>query len=1600
MKSFRSIRTFTLLFVCIALTITGLPLKSAYSATLDPEYDTARGKWFDMLAGGLYDASDPDIAAAIQSITAKAQDNWKSMNKVPAGRTYLWSDLAANSTNPTHIRLSYQKLYEMALAYQTAGSSLQGDPGLRDSVLEGLEFLYGSYYNNSVTPYGNWWEWEIGAPLALNDSVVLMYDELSSAAVQNYMNAIQHFAAGPKDTGANRVWSCAITIGRGILSQDETLIRKGVNGLSPVFGYVTSGDGFYEDGSFIQHEKFAYNGSYGLSLIENLSTALYLVTGTSWDVTDPASENVYRWVNDSFIPFVYKGALMDMVRGRDISVFSRQDHATGHRMIAAIVKIAQSAPEQEALRYKSMIKYWLQNDTTHSVYENQSIDFIQRTKAIMANPHISPAKEPVQTKIYSAMDRAVHLRPGFGIGISMFSKRIANFETTNGQNLKGWYTGAGMTYLYNGDSNQYGENYWPTVNAYRMPGTTAVNGKPMTAESLSPQTWAGGTALSEGFGTVGLSFEHLGADVTSAMQAKKSWFLFDDEMVALGTGITSTYGSNDVETIVENRKINTAGDNPLTVNGILKPSTAGWSETMTGVKWAHLAGSSPGSDIGYYFPGVATIEGLREERSGKWFDISKYSGVLEPGNPTHTNRFLNLYFNHGTAPTDASYAYALLPNQTAAQVSSYAGNPDFIVLANNSSVQAVKEKKLHAVGANFWTQTEQSVDIIKSSGKAAVMVKENPGSDLFLAVSDPNQPASGTVTLTLDKSARSVLSADPRITVQRLSPFIQVTVDVGGSKGQPIEAKFALETSNAVHIEAEEYSKMSGIRRTSTTDVNGAYHISGSNGSWAAYKQLDFGPGTPDINLRMATANSGGTLELRMDSETGPLVGSLAVKSTGGWSAWSTITVPLTGANGIHDLYLLLKRPDTLGVASINWLEYQWRDDTSDKTPPIIHLAPDTTEPSGRDIIVTADIQDDSGISVTRWTYGDQPVSYFASGGTALERASVTGTTYYSFNAQHNGVYTVYAQDLAGNEAVSTLKIDNITRGQPAILLIPSPTLPTSGNVSVIAAVNVQSGLASLKYDWGQFDMAHFTKGGGIILSDPSVPIEATENGWITVYIRDGAGNEKLQQIQVSNIDRDKPLLTLLGESVVQIAQGSNYQDDGVIAEDATEGDLASRVIVTGNPVDTSKSGIYKIYYDVTDTAGNAADRVERTVKVTTADKPASQPQWPAGSSLDITDIAPTSLKLNWPYATDDTGVAGYRLYVNGTELADIPGDESSYTLTGLTPDTKYNVKLTAYNPDDLENEGLTLVVYTLRSSGDGGSTGSITSGSALVSPGNTALQQVELHADGQILPLSFILLEKEWVYRAETRLSSAAIKAVPADSTAVIRLKNAQVDEHGLVLLREGDNVFEIEVSTADGASRIYPLIIHRTAAEPAGTVPVLTDLSGHWAEQSVSDALSDGIISGYPDGSFRPDQPVTRAEFAVLLMKALHLEAGSAELAFTDRSLIGAWAQGAISAAVESKVIKGYSDGSFKPASVLSRAEMAVMIARALGQEPASHKAADFEDHSSIPEWAAGSVQLLGRLGIVNGRGGNLFQPQAPATRAEVVVTLQRMLEQQVDL
>jgi len=167
-----------------------------------------------------------------------------------------------------------------------------------------------------------------------------------------------------------------------------------------------------------------------------------------------------------------------------------------------------------------------------------------------------------------------------------------------------------------------------------------------------------------------------------------------------------------------------------------------------------------------------------------------------------------------------------------------------------------------------------------------------------------------------------------------------------------------------------------------------------------------------------------------------------------------------------------------------------------------------------------------------------------------------------------------------------------------------------------------------------------------------------------------------------------------------------------------------------------------------------------------------------------------------------------------------------------------------------------------------------------------------------------------------------------------------------------------------------------------------VFPDVSlDYWAAAQIADLVERGIVGGYPDGTFKPEAQVTRSQFAKMLCLALGMAGGGAS-DFSDAQ--GHWAEEYISALAMRGVVGGYPDGTFKPEAQISRAEICAIISRALDltQGPEQVAFPDITDH-----WAASDIRLIASNAIVNGYTDGTFKPNASAKRSEVSAIIYRM-------
>ncbi len=165
------------------------------------------------------------------------------------------------------------------------------------------------------------------------------------------------------------------------------------------------------------------------------------------------------------------------------------------------------------------------------------------------------------------------------------------------------------------------------------------------------------------------------------------------------------------------------------------------------------------------------------------------------------------------------------------------------------------------------------------------------------------------------------------------------------------------------------------------------------------------------------------------------------------------------------------------------------------------------------------------------------------------------------------------------------------------------------------------------------------------------------------------------------------------------------------------------------------------------------------------------------------------------------------------------------------------------------------------------------------------------------------------------------------------------------------------------------------------------------YWAYDYITELSGKGIINGYGDGTFRPESNITRAELTAVICRAMgpaDPETPSAAVFADVRA--GEWYSPYIAWASGAGYVTGYPDGTFLPDENITREDICVILARTAGAQDAP--APDFADSAEISDYAVFGVGLMQSMGIINGKENNRFDPKAPATRAEICKMISKMI------
>ncbi len=171
--------------------------------------------------------------------------------------------------------------------------------------------------------------------------------------------------------------------------------------------------------------------------------------------------------------------------------------------------------------------------------------------------------------------------------------------------------------------------------------------------------------------------------------------------------------------------------------------------------------------------------------------------------------------------------------------------------------------------------------------------------------------------------------------------------------------------------------------------------------------------------------------------------------------------------------------------------------------------------------------------------------------------------------------------------------------------------------------------------------------------------------------------------------------------------------------------------------------------------------------------------------------------------------------------------------------------------------------------------------------------------------------------------------------------------------------------------------------------------DILNHWAKDFINDLIAKNILSGYEDGTIRPDRNISRAELTVTVLKAMGLKPSEKPaLDFADKNSIPSWAAGYIALAKEKGIISGFDDKTFKPDKDCSRQEAVTIIMKAFNLGESKNKL-KFIDAKDISDWAYKFVAKSTESQIINGYEDNTFKPGKSITRAEIFTVLSKCLK-----
>lgn len=485
------------------------------------------------------------------------------------------SNLAYEETkdNIVKIKVLYAKLLLLCKGYYIKGTKYYNDEFIVKFIEEKIEKFREYFYNLNSIEHTNWWQWEIGIPFTMNDIFMLMKGKIKDKIIVENLKTSRYFQSDPRysgnnpvaihpsgkplrlSTGGNRVDTVKISLFRGIMLGDEDEIKLALESLPEVWEYNEKdrGEGFYRDGSFIQHEAIPYAGGYGEVLLSGIGEILYVISDSEYTSVVKKVNDLYEIILNSFEPFFYNGSFTDMLSGRGIDRANNSNSVIGHRILNDILVVSSIFEDDKCKKLEDIVLREIVKYGAKKYLEEEKSPFLYKKLTDILEKYRGQEIEKYSNsiKVCNKMARVMKREEKYAFGIAMHSSTIGNYEAMNGENLKGWYTGDGAYYLYDG-VNDY-KDYWRDVDYYYIPGTTEIK---MDMEGLDAQRNFESSfvkdkvayGISEGEnGLVAMEF----LNWNEKLKSRKSWALIDSKIIFIETDIES---EEKVYTTIFNKK--------------------------------------------------------------------------------------------------------------------------------------------------------------------------------------------------------------------------------------------------------------------------------------------------------------------------------------------------------------------------------------------------------------------------------------------------------------------------------------------------------------------------------------------------------------------------------------------------------------------------------------------------------------------------------------------------------------------------------------------------------------------------------------------------------------------------------------------------------------------------------------------------------------------------------------------------------------------------------------------------------------------------------------------------------------------------------------